>query len=177
MYSNTLIRITLHRFRHKGETKNMGFSLSKGKQKIEGPRFLKAEHIPKDVPTVTFRVKKIHPPPKGLNITMMMELEEPIYGREYFPVSRSNWLMLAGSWPDDNTDSLVGSTVQLRIVTTQSQGDSKGMYSRLHFDSIIAAPVKGKKSEPVKIKELPRRQAARTDNDEAPAHGDDDIPF
>lgn len=162
----------------------MGFSLSKGKAKIEGLKYLKAEHITDGKDHISFVVKSIKPPPKGLNLTCIMELETPLYGRDYFPVSRTNWLMLASSWPSDDTDSLIGCTVQLRVIVSASQptqgrprAATGPTYSRLHFESITPPAIKGKKQEPISITELPRRERQRFDGEEAPPPDDKDCPF
>jgi hypothetical protein len=157
----------------------LGFSLKKGKEKIAGKwRFLKAEHVaPAD--RISFQVADVLAVPepaqgqKKMNLTMILLLTAPVCGDKiHFPVSRTNWLMLAESWPHDDTDTLKGSTVTLRIITQAGKGQNEKPYSALHFEEITE---KGGK-KPIKIKELPRRIAG-DDEDIPPPHGDTDIPF
>lgn len=166
----------------------MGYSLKKGAAKIQGLKFLKAEHLSDKSGNVEFDVIEVRPPAKGLNLAMVWMIENVRHGKEKllnveaFPVSRTSWLMLEQSWPHDDTDTFLGAKVKCRIVTTQSPGEAP--YSRLHISEMTS---KGDKN-PVKIKELPRRAPKASkgkgkpggnlaDDERPPIDAYDDVPF
>lgn len=151
----------------------MGFSLKKGADKLEKKRserdvFLKfGDLLPMD--RGEFVVSAVAPPPEGLNLACIVKLKTPVNGKSVWGISKTTWLMIAKSWPDDDTDSWIGSTFHVRTVTTPSRTGKP--YSTLHIYGITK---KGAKTM-TPIAELPR--GSKVADDEPPPYTDADCPF
>jgi len=88
----------------------------KSERGIGGPPMLHGSDLPQKVSSVTITVKELREAPANFNSPAIIDLAEPVYGKEAFAVNMTNLRRLAGAVGFDDPDAADFEQVRARVL-------------------------------------------------------------